>query len=240
VQLQAVTLAAKLLVLSAPTPLDYHVTSTPQLGQLPDTSSKAARTIALLAQYTFAQAAASPVSYDVRDRARTLGTLVRGINMDVYRTSVASAASLSVAAHPNASIHFDNGDRGDEGLEVSAEDWNRQVRSHALRTASANGHDVDTTWGEDDDRDDGTTAGGVTLRVEQVRVVLFEGKTVGDWETSVLSKGFDAAASHPLGTMGNLVGRSLFGAEDRVLTFSGDGEGTEPSLRDSPVRPLIP
>jgi hypothetical protein len=39
--------------------------------------------------------------------------------------------------------------------------------------------------------------------------------------------------------MGNLVGRSLFGAEDRVLTFSGDGEGTDPCLRDSVVRTLI-
>lgn len=34
--------------------------------------------------------------------------------------------------------------------------------------------------------------------------------------------------------MGNLVGRNLLGAEDRVLMFSGDG--TDSSLRDSPVR----
>ena len=263
VQLQAVTLAAKLLVLSAPTILHYNATSTPQRGQTPDISLKGARTIALLAQYIFAQAAASTTFYDVRDRARTLGALVRGVNVDVYRASVASAASLSVASASNALSHIGNGDGGYERIEVSADDWDRHVRVHAHHTSSVNLDGTSTTWGEGDDcgddDDDNTATGGVTLRVEQLRVVLFEGKTIGNWEASVSSKELGrlpcfqsdsvwkdnfvpstgAAASYPLGTMGNLVGRSLFGAEDRVLMFSGDSDGTDPSLRNSPVRAVM-
>ena len=255
-QLQAVTLAAKLLVLSAPTFLHYNATPAPQLGQTPGISLRGARTIALLVQYIFAQAAASPTFYDVRDRARTLGALVRGVNVDVYRASVASATSLSVTSASNALNHIGNGDGEYERIEVSADDWDRHARAQALHTSPVNVHGTSTTWGEDDDN---TATGGVTLRVEQLRVVLFEGKTVGNWEASVSSKGLGrlpcfqsgnvwkdnfvafpgAATSYPLGTMGNLVGRSLFGAEDRVLTFSGDSDGTDPSLRNSPVRAVI-
>lgn len=43
------------------------------------------------------------------------------------------------------------------------------------------------------------------------------------------------SSTYPLGTMGTQLGRTLFGAEDRVLGFSGGGEGTDASLRDSPV-----
>lgn len=187
-QLQAVTLAVKLLVLSAPTSSNYDATPAPRQGQLSD---KAAHTVALLVQYIFAQAAASPVHYDVRDRARTLGALVRGINMDVYRASVASATSLSAASRSNVSIHLGNGDRANDGVEVSAGEWDRQVRAHALQTP-ANGRGVRAAQGEDGARDDDAIAGGVTLRVEQVRVVLFEGKTVTRWEPSEseLSRGF--------------------------------------------------
>jgi hypothetical protein len=186
VQLQAVTLAAKLLVLSASTSAHHNATPTPQLGQ---PTSNAAHTIALLAQYIFAQAAASPMFYDVRDRARTLGALVRGVNMDVYRASVASASSFSAASASNALAHGGH-DGGNEGMEVSAEGWDRQVHAHALRTTFTNGHGVDTTWDENDTRDDDAVAGGVILRVEQVRVVLFEGKIVARAETNALSKGF--------------------------------------------------
>lgn len=48
-----------------------------------------------------------------------------------------------------------------------------------------------------------------------------------------------ASSTYPLGTMGTQLGRTLFGAEDRVLGFSGGGEGTDASLRDSPVRFIL-
>lgn len=190
VQLQAVTLASKLLILSVPAPVDHNATSTPQAGQL---TSKASHTIALLAQYIFRQAAASPMFYDVRDRARTLGALVRGVNMDVYRASVASASSFSAASASNTLIHGGGDDGGDEheGVEVSAEDWDRQMHAHAIQTTFTNGHGVGTTWGEGNTRDDAAVAGGVILRVEQVRVVLFDGKGL---ETNLVSKGFGKLA----------------------------------------------
>ncbi|KAF8322550.1 hypothetical protein DL93DRAFT_2050663 [Clavulina sp. PMI_390] len=173
VQLQALTLAAKLLVISPPT--SSTAANAVPLGSIPTPASKASKQIALLAQYVFAQAAISPNHYDVRDRARSLGALLRGVNMDVYRAS----------------------EEDDEG------------------------------------------AGGVTLRVEQVRLVLFEGKTIStvsgsSSSASALEPGSSAGiggVAYPLGTMGSQVGRTLFGAEDRVLRFPAGGEGTDSSLR---------
>lgn len=170
VQLQALTLAAKLLVTCPPPP--PSAPSTPALGQLPTAASTASHKIALLTQYVFAQAASNTVSYNVRDRARTLGALVRGVSKEVYRASVAkSSPSL-----------LDDSLRGEElagtddySVEVSAEDWERQARS--ANGVLLNGNTAAEPADDGDEEADVAAAGGVTLRVEQVRLVLFEGKS---------------------------------------------------------------
>ena len=97
--MQCITLAAKLLTLSPSHP-----------------------TLVLLVQYVFAQARYD-ASYDVRDRARMLAALLRGLN-----------------------LNLDHGERVSEDDDPDV--WERR--------------------GED--------AGGVKLRIEQARVILFEGK----------------------------------------------------------------
>ena len=74
----------------------------------------------------------------------------------------------------NGSGHERNGAEGGEeeeggNYEVTEDDWNRA----AERSQSFGGAEEGTSATTDND---GT--GGVTLRVEQIRLVLFEGKSV--------------------------------------------------------------
>lgn len=197
VQLQSLILAAKLLVLAPPT--STSSSSIGALGQVPSSSSPAHK-IALLARYIFAQAARVPLlstttttittvpatkssiatALSVRDRARTLGSLLRGVDPELFRASVLSEKDVAeitrtIASASNSELrarglgfgvngHGREEEEGDE-YEVSAEDWERAA-------ARAQNDNEEAEKLEGDSRGVG---GGVTLRVEQVRVVLFEG-----------------------------------------------------------------
>lgn len=159
VQLQALTLAAKLLVLS------FSVSgSTVPLEPQKSLSPSPTQTVHLLTQYVFSQAAIASTSYDVRDRARSLGALIRGISPVVYRASVSTYTFDQL--YDDAKVTGDS----NNDVEVTTEEWDRQAR--ALRSMAPAAKDDGV---EDDDNID---AGGVTLRVEQARLVLFEGKIV--------------------------------------------------------------
>lgn len=107
----------------------------------------------------------------MRDRARTLGALLRGVSIEVYRASVVSASAVSPGASSPSRGRTPEYEYDD--VAVSAEDWDRQAR--ALRNRDSAGVGVNGAFDERGDADE-EDAGGVTLRVEQVRLVLFEGK----------------------------------------------------------------
>ncbi|KAF8340022.1 adaptin N terminal region-domain-containing protein [Cantharellus anzutake] len=154
VRLQCLTLAAKLLALS------------------PSNS-----TLVLLARYVFSQARYD-VSYDIRDRARMLAAILRGLDL-----------------HEDEVLEDEN--EGDI--------WERK----------------------DED------AGGVKLRIEQARVVLFEGK-VHDPPSHFFQE-IESMRFYTLGTMGIVANKSLYGSEDAQLP-DWTAQGVDSHLRDSPVR----
>lgn len=169
VQLQALTLATKLLALSSAGSSSSSV-EPPQTSLSPALSPT--QTVHLLTQYLFSQAAIASTSYDVRDRARSLGALIRGISPEVYRASVSTYASDQLYEDTAKTTAGNGGDNDDDDVEVTAEEWDRQVRALRSTTTKTTSEDL-----EDETVDD-IGAGGVTLRVEQARLVLFEGKIV--------------------------------------------------------------
>ena len=128
VKLQVLTLASKLQVLLT----SPHPTTNPTT------------TITLLTRYIFSLARYD-VNYDVRDRARMLGSLLAGISPSLR---------LYLNGNSNSSSNTDNDDEDKEGDEEGDEEGEGQSNNRAYRR------------------------GGVVLRREQVRLVLFEGKSV--------------------------------------------------------------
>jgi len=70
--------------------------------------------------------------------------------------------------------------------------------------------------------------GGVILRAEQARAILFEGKGVVDDGEEVVPPGLET-----LGTIGIVMGKTIYG--DFARRFFDWSEGTDPLLRDSPA-----
>lgn len=108
----------------------------------------------------------------MRDRARTLGALVRGVSKEVYRASVATSSS-SLLQDSLRGEELAGTD--DYSVEVSAEDWD--IRARSANGTLLNGDSAANPGDDGDEEADAAAAGGVTLRVEQVRLVLFEGKS---------------------------------------------------------------